>query len=142
MRESSSAPEEGKANLPPRVMSESSSTPQEEGTELPPPIEIAKVAAILSRGRNLDRKKAIDEAIGLCLEAGIRYSELVNLTLDQIFLEVGDTALLDRVLEYLNRSKELRLYPDNTRLDPETRSKFFEGGLDQVRSYLKRKLAY
>jgi hypothetical protein len=121
-------------------MSESSSTPKE-GTELPPPIEIAKVAAILSQGRNLDRKKAIDEAIALCLQAGIRYAELVELRLDQIVVELGDAALLDSALT-TSRPKKLRLYPDDAKPDVETRKQFFEGDLDQVRSYLQKRAAY
>src|SRR5437016_4186640 len=139
MSESSPAPGKRKANLPPPAMTESSSTPKEKGTELPPPIEIAKVAAILSRSRNLDRKEAIDEAIAFCLEAGIRYSELAKLTLDQIFLEVGDTALLDWISERASRPKKLRLYPDNARVDPETQKQFFHDRLDEVRSYLQKK---
>ena len=104
MSESASAPKEGKANVPTSALSESSSTSKNEGTELPPPIEIAKVAAILSRGRNLARKEAIDEAIAFCLEAGIRYSELAKLTLDQIVLEVGDLALLDWISLTISRT--------------------------------------
>lgn len=120
-------------------MSESSSTPKEELTELPPPIEIAKVAAILSQGRNLDRKKAIDEAIALCLQAGLRYEELVELRLDQIVMELGDTALLDLALKKINRPKKLRLYPDGAKIDPETKSRFFQAGLDPVRHYLAKR---
>ena len=116
-------------------MSESSSPPKNEGTELPPPIEIAKVAAILSRGRNLTRKEAIDEAIAFCLEAGIRDSELAKLTLDQIFLKIGDLALLDRISE--RQPNKLRLYPDNAKVDAKTRSQFFDGAFDEARSYFK-----
>jgi hypothetical protein len=116
-------------------MSESSSTPKEEQTELPPPIEIAKVAAILSQGRNLDRKKAIDEAIALCLQAGIRYGELVELRLDQIVTELGDEALLDWALKQINRPKKLRLYPD-ARLNPKTKIQSQLDRSDEVRDYL------
>jgi hypothetical protein len=143
MSETSSALEVGEANLPPPGMTESSSTPTEDGTELPPPIEIAKVAAILSRDRNLDRRKAIDEAIALCLEAGIRYAELVELTADQILKEVGDATLLDWALQRANRrKKKLRLYPDEARPGAEIKNKFFQGDLDQVRAYLQKKPAY
>ena len=141
MSESASASKEDKA-LPTPAVSQSSSTPKEERTDLPPPIEIAKVAAILSRGRNLDRKEAIDEAIAWCLEAGFRYAELVELPLDQIFREVGDTALRDWGLALVSRSKKLRLYPDNARVDPETRIQFFDGNFDEARSYLHKKLPY
>jgi hypothetical protein len=120
-------------------MSKSPSTPKEERTELPPPIEIAKVAAILSQGRNLDRKKAIDEAIAFCIQAGIRYEELIDLRLNQIVMELGDAALLDSASEITSRSKKLRLYPDKANVDVETQKQFFEGSLDAVRSYLSKK---
>jgi len=111
---------------------------EESKTVLPPPIEIAKIAAVLIRGGEMDRSAAIDQAIALCFHADSRYAQLVDLPLDQIIMKLADPTLVDLALENLNRPKKLRLYPNGAKLDPETKIKFFQGGLDPVRNYLSK----
>jgi hypothetical protein len=116
-------------------MSESSSAPEEGKSNLPPPVEIAKMAAALRGALKLDRKEAIEEAIALYLEAAIRYDQLAGLPVDQIALELEDSSFPDRLFENI-QSPKLRLYPDDAKLDPETKSQYFSAGLDPVREYL------
>ena len=141
MSESSSRSGEDKPILSPAATSESPSVPKSKETELPPPVEIAKIAAILSRDRNLQASD-IDNAIKLFLRADIRCEELSKLSLDQIAEKVGALDVLDLLAERAGTSRKLRLYPDRARIDEKTRKDFFNGDLDQVRSYLDHKAQY
>jgi len=140
MSESSPAPEEDKTDVPPPAITEPPLITKDK-THLPPPIEIAKIAAILSRG-GCSTRNAIDEAIALYFQAEARYSELAGQSLGQILKEVGDLPLLDWISERAGQPKKLRLYPDNAQVNAEIRRQFFEGPLDQVRSYLHKKAPY
>src|SRR5438445_798796 len=88
------------------------------GVTLPLPIEIAKIAAILSRGRNSEAGD-IDDAIKLFLRAAIRCEELDELSLDQIAEKVGDRELLDLLSQEAGAIMGEKRWADTLELDPE-----------------------
>ena len=103
---------------------------------LPTPVEIAKIAAALKR-RDQNDETAIGDAIRLYLRSLIECRKLAPLSLEEMILQAGDEDLMSWALGELTRPVKLRLYPDDAKLDAETRNAFFEGGLDPVRLYLK-----
>ena len=118
---------------------------------LPPPLQLAKLAALLDGPDQLCRnapEAAVVVAARFFLKVVECHEHFASLKPDDLLILLSATELPtkpelrfdDGILEIYNRRKAereaRRLYSDHAKPTADERERYFEGGLDEVRSYL------